>query len=102
MSAVASVVVRLIVPLVATLVAVIGPFAVTLTLALLFPTTAFSSRPVEPTSMMMMFWFFCCTPAVKTLTSVSTSIRPVVELRLAVCAMMSANPASTISSMMLP
>ena len=94
--------VRLIVPVVVTLVAVIVPLDVTLTLALLLPTTARSSRPVVPTSLMTMFWFFCCTPAERMLTSVSTAILPFVEFRLAVPAMMSATPASTLSSMMLP
>ena len=99
---VGSVDVRLIVPVVVTLVAVMVPFDVTLTLALLLPTTALSSRPKEPTSLMTRFWFFCCTPAERMSTSVSTAILPVVELRLAVPAIISATPASTGSSMMLP
>ena len=102
MSASASVVVRLIVPVVVTLVAMIVPFAVMLTLALLLPTTAFSSNPSVPTSLMTMFWFFCCTPAERMSTSVSIAIRPAVEFRLAVLATMSATPASTTSSRMLP
>ena len=59
MSAVGLVVVRMIVPVVVTLVAVIVPCDVTLTLALLLPTTALSSTPVTPTSLMTIFWFFC-------------------------------------------
>ena len=73
MSAVGSVVIRLIEPVVITLVAVIVPFDVTLTLPLLLPDSDFNSRP-SPTSLMSRFGYFCTTLANRILMSVSILI----------------------------
>ena len=82
--------VRLTVPVVLTLVATIVPFAVTVTLALFPPLTAVSVRPLAPTSLTTIVWFFCGTPAARASTSVSMVIPPMVDVSDAEPATMSA------------